>query len=59
MKDPKAQFCPLLNITQCEVSETADQFLVNVYNPLARTINKFIRLPILSPGMYKYYGSEI
>ena len=49
-KLPKAQFCPLLNITQCDITETADQFVVNVYNPLARSVNKFVRLPIPTPG---------
>ena len=43
---PKAQFCHLLNITQCEVSENADSFIVNVYNPLPRSLDKFVRLPV-------------
>ena len=47
---PKAQFCPMLNITQCEFSENSEKFVVNVYNPLARPMVKFVRLPITSPG---------
>ena len=47
---PKAQFCPLLNITQCEFTENSEKFVVNVYNPLARPMVKFVRLPITSPG---------
>ena len=48
--EPKAQFCPLLNITQCEFTENSEKFVVNVYNPLARPMVKFVRLPITSPG---------
>ena len=47
---PKAQFCPLLNITQCEFTENSEKFVVNVYNPLARPMVKFVRLPITAPG---------
>ena len=43
---PKAQFCHLLNITQCQVTENSNNFVVNVYNPLPRSVDKFIRLPV-------------
>ena len=48
---PKAQFCHLLNITQCEVTETSAAFVVNVYNPLAKPVDKFIRLPVQNQGL--------
>ncbi|XP_077516614.1 lysosomal alpha-mannosidase-like [Amblyomma americanum] len=36
-------FCPLLNISSCEITETADEFFVFVYNPLStpRPAGKF------------------
>ena len=47
---PKAQFCHLLNITQCNVTENYDAFVVNVYNPLPRNVSKMVRLPVPNPG---------
>ena len=49
-KPPKAEFCPMLNVTECKVSETNDKFVVNVYNPLGRSVDKIVRLPISAPG---------
>ena len=49
-KPPRAQFCHLLNITQCNVTENNDSFVVNVYNPLGRNISKIVRLPVPNPG---------
>ena len=47
---PDQQFCHLLNVTQCDVTETSETFVVTVYNPLARPIDKFVRLPIIQSG---------
>ena len=49
-KPPRAQFCHLLNITQCNVTENNDSFVVNVYNPLGRNVSKIVRLPVPNPG---------
>ncbi|XP_063225355.1 lysosomal alpha-mannosidase-like [Bacillus rossius redtenbacheri] len=38
--------CPLLNISQCRTSERSPQFLVSVYNPLARPASLYVRLPV-------------
>nr|CAD7429117.1 unnamed protein product [Timema monikensis] len=38
--------CPLLNISRCELSETEDDFLVTVYNPLARPVSHYVRIPV-------------
>ncbi|KAJ8919646.1 hypothetical protein NQ315_006173, partial [Exocentrus adspersus] len=38
--------CRLLNTSQCEFTETNDNFVVTVYNPLSRSVSKFIRLPV-------------
>ena len=39
--------CPLLNISQCDVTENLSNFYVSIYNPLARTRSVVIRLPIM------------
>ncbi|XP_059486749.1 lysosomal alpha-mannosidase-like [Neocloeon triangulifer] len=46
----KFERCPLLNISQCSVSENEDAFVVTVYNPLARSVSKFVRLPVKATG---------
>lgn len=46
---PNVQFCHLLNITQCEITENSEAFVVNVYNPLARPVDKYVRLPVQDP----------
>ena len=39
------QYCPLLNISQCDPIEESDNFMTFVYNPLPRPISYFVRLP--------------
>ena len=39
--------CPLLNISQCDMTENHKKFYVSVYNPLSRNRSTVIRLPIL------------
>ncbi len=40
-------YCSQLNISQCEVTDrTGDSFVVNVYNPLGKYINKYVRVPV-------------
>ncbi|XP_063218201.1 lysosomal alpha-mannosidase-like [Bacillus rossius redtenbacheri] len=38
--------CLLLNISQCDVSEQNDDFVVTVYNPLSRPVSHYVRLPV-------------
>ena len=38
--------CPLLNISQCDVTESRQSFYVSVYNPLPRIRSWPVRLPI-------------
>lgn len=45
------EMCLNLNISQCDVSEKASQFVVTVYNPLARSISKYARIPVAN-GAY-------
>lgn len=44
--------CHLLNVSQCEVSEHSEQFVLTLYNPLSRPVTEFVRLPI--PGETSY-----
>ncbi|XP_025208868.1 lysosomal alpha-mannosidase-like isoform X2 [Melanaphis sacchari] len=44
--------CHLLNISQCEVSENNEQFVLTLYNPLSRPITEFVRLPIAAETAY-------
>ena len=41
-------FCPLVNISQCHLTETRDQFTVLVYNPLTVAVDTPVRLPVRS-----------
>ncbi|KAG8221971.1 hypothetical protein J437_LFUL007812 [Ladona fulva] len=38
--------CLLTNISQCDISEGAEPFIVTVYNPLSRVVHKYVRLPV-------------
>lgn len=38
--------CLLLNISQCDVSEHSDQFVVTVYNPLGYPVSYYVRVPV-------------
>nr|XP_016945444.1 lysosomal alpha-mannosidase isoform X2 [Drosophila suzukii] len=49
--------CPLLNITACPVSEVNDRFALTLYNPLAHTVNEYVRIPVPDPG-YKIIDNK-
>lgn len=38
--------CPMLNISECARTEKEDKLIISIYNPLGRTLNKFVRIPI-------------
>ncbi|XP_033167145.1 lysosomal alpha-mannosidase isoform X2 [Drosophila mauritiana] len=52
IKDKSAKYvfefktCALLNITSCPVSEVNDRFALTLYNPLAHTVNEYVRIPV-------------
>ncbi|XP_054158995.1 lysosomal alpha-mannosidase-like [Oppia nitens] len=50
-------FCDVLNITDCKLTETNDKIAVTAYNPIARTIEKKIRVPI-TDGNYNVFESN-
>lgn len=49
---PDIHFCQL-NISQCDASESSNRFVVNVYNPLARHVDKYIRVPVATGVFYQ------
>ncbi|KAK9506080.1 hypothetical protein O3M35_008078 [Rhynocoris fuscipes] len=48
VREPEFQSCFLLNISTCHMTEDVQSFVVTVYNPLSRNVNKLVRLPISS-----------
>ncbi|XP_057366002.1 lysosomal alpha-mannosidase-like [Daphnia carinata] len=44
---PKMSFCQL-NISQCEPSETNNQFVINVYNSMSLVVDRYVRVPLPS-----------
>ena len=56
--DLQVSFCQL-NMSQCNVTENADRFIVNVYNPIPRTVDKYVRVPVNINGMLAFYGFEV
>lgn len=38
--------CLLLNVSQCNVSEKANTFVVTLYNPLSQPVTHHVRLPV-------------
>lgn len=42
--------CPLLNISSCSISETEDNFIVTIYNPLSFKLNFDVRFPVNGNG---------
>ena len=56
--DLQVSFCQL-NMSQCNVTENADRFIINVYNPIPRTVDKYVRIPVSINGMQAFYGFEV
>lgn len=48
---PKYEFCHQMNISSCLASEKMSDFILSVYNPLARSVEgSYIRIPVSSPA---------
>ncbi|XP_057312440.1 lysosomal alpha-mannosidase-like isoform X2 [Hydractinia symbiolongicarpus] len=45
------KYCDFLNISVCSVSEATEPFAVNVYNPIARPIETYIRIPVTTKNL--------
>ena len=55
---PAVLHCHLLNISQCGVTEDASQFVVNVYNSLTKSIDKYVRIPVREGFDFKVVDPE-
>jgi len=44
------QFCPLANVSNCAVSESSKEFVLLIYNPIAREVDYFARIPVSGNG---------
>ncbi|XP_050297666.1 lysosomal alpha-mannosidase-like [Anthonomus grandis grandis] len=49
--------CHLANMSICAVTQTADQFVVVIYNPLSWVVNQTVRLPVEN-GSYTVSSSD-
>ena len=45
---PTQNFCTLSNITKCSFTESGGNFVVTVYNPIARSLMAWVKVPVLS-----------
>ncbi|XP_071107653.1 lysosomal alpha-mannosidase-like [Haliotis cracherodii] len=45
-KLPTQHFCNRLNISVCQITETADKLFVTVFNPLGQPVSHWLRLPM-------------
>ena len=50
-------FCDSLNITECGITESNDKIAVTVYNPIARSVSQYVRVPVVSAD-YEVYDSK-
>lgn len=42
------QYCDYLNISICDITENEQSVVVNVYNPIARPVSVYVRIPVNS-----------
>lgn len=50
-KPPELTFCDHLNISVCPLTGESKSFTVTVYNPLARDLTTYVRLPVAMASM--------
>ncbi|XP_065340981.1 lysosomal alpha-mannosidase [Cloeon dipterum] len=48
--------CTQLNISQCATTESSDQFVVLVFNPLSRSVSHHVRIPV-TMSSYKVFDT--
>jgi len=54
---PEISHCQL-NISQCSVSESSNQFVINVYNSLSKNVDKYVRVPVEEGVVYEVLDPE-
>lgn len=50
-------FCDSLNVTACSLSENNDKIAITVYNPIARPISQYLRVPV-SGNNYQVFDAS-
>ncbi|XP_054167857.1 lysosomal alpha-mannosidase-like [Oppia nitens] len=55
---PKQVICDRLNISQCYVSENSNEFTLIIYNPIARPVSQWFRIPVNANDNYEVYDSN-
>ncbi|XP_060071726.1 lysosomal alpha-mannosidase-like [Ylistrum balloti] len=54
---PGQQFCNILNISVCGLTENYGQFTLTVYNPLGQAVTSWVRIPIVGKA-YQVKGPD-
>ncbi len=54
---PKVSYCQL-NVSQCDPSEKNNRFVVNIYNSMARSIDKYVRVPVASETAFQFLDPQ-
>ena len=54
---PNEVFCDLLNITECSLTESNDKIAVTLYNPIAKPVSQYIRVPVVF-GNYEVFDGN-
>lgn len=49
---PEQQFCDLLNISKCSMTEQYDSVVMLAYNPLCRAVESYFRIPVQGTNYY-------
>uniref|UniRef100_H2Z3Y8 Alpha-mannosidase n=1 Tax=Ciona savignyi TaxID=51511 RepID=H2Z3Y8_CIOSA len=52
-------FCDYMNITLCDFTQNSNRFTAVVYNPLARAVSKYIRIPVDCTPSYIFVVIEL
>ncbi len=53
-------YCGQLNVSQCKVTDQkGESFVINVYNPLGKYINKYIRVPVSQDYNELFYSFRV
>ncbi|ESO84761.1 hypothetical protein LOTGIDRAFT_207233 [Lottia gigantea] len=57
VKPPGHSFCTLLNISSCAFTEQNKMFQLHIYNPIARSVIYYVRLPVVG-SEYNVVGPD-
>ncbi|EFX74192.1 hypothetical protein DAPPUDRAFT_324586 [Daphnia pulex] len=54
---PKVSYCQL-NVSQCDPTEKNNRFVVNIYNSMARSVDKYVRVPVASGTIFQVHDPQ-